>query len=126
MKALPALILLAWLTVTGCVSYQEHAAKRTDGLRLMYPPGMSKQEVQAKWGQTKPDLSVPRPANGWDAYPNQYLAKKLKDVEAKARKEVAFLDRYWGPDGLWSLCYCWYFYDSGERLVDVEWQYKSD
>jgi hypothetical protein len=43
-------------------------------------------------------------------------------------KQVASLERYWGPDGLMGLglCYCWYFYDEDGKVVDVEWQYKSD
>ena len=126
MKPMLRLILLLALTVTGCVSYQEHAAERTARVREMYPAGMSKEAVQAKWGQTKPDFSASRPTNGWDSEPNQYIAKKLKDVEARTRKKVGSVDRYWGPDGWMSLCNCWYFYDSGGKLVDVEWQYKSD
>jgi hypothetical protein len=124
MKPIRTLILLFSLTVAGCVSYQEHAAERTAQLREMYPPGMSREEVQGKWG--KPDFSASRPTNGWDSDPNQYIAKKLKDVEASTGKKVESVDRYWGPDGWMSLCYCWYFYDSGGKIVDVEWQYKSD
>jgi hypothetical protein len=92
----------------------------------MYPPGMSREEVQSKWGQIKPDFSALRPGDGWHAYPNTYIAKKLQDEEATTGKSIASVDRYWGADGLMSLCYCWYFYDSVARLVDVEWQYKSD
>ena len=87
---------------------------------------MLREEVQAKWGKTKPDFSASRPPNGWQAYQNQYIAKKMNDVEASAGKEVDSVDRYWGPDGWMSLCYCWYFYDSDGKIVDVEWQYKSD
>ena len=126
MKAILTLVLLFYLTAAGCVSYQEHAAARTARLREMYPRGMSKEEVQAKWGQRRPDFSASRPIKGWDAHQNQYIAKKLKDVEASTGQKVESVDRYWGPDGLMSLCYCWYFYDSGGKIVDVEWQYKSD
>ena len=87
---------------------------------------MSREEVQARWGQIKPDFSASCPTNGWDSHPNQYISKKLKDVEASNGKKVESVDRYWGPDGWMSLCYGWYFYDSDGKLVDVEWQYKSD
>jgi len=118
--------LLFWLTVAGCVSSQERAAGRTARLREMYPPGMSSEEVQAKWGSIRPDFSASRPVNGWDAHPNHYIARKLKAVETSTGKQVKSVDRYWGPDGWMSLCYCWYFYDSDGKIVDVEWQYKSD
>jgi len=126
MRPIGTLILLSALTVTGCVSYQEHAAERTAQLRKMYPPGMSREDVHAKWGQVKPDFSASRPTGGWGSEPNQYLAKKLKDVEASTGMKVESVDRYWGPDGWMSLCYCWYFYDSGGKIVEVEWHYKSD
>jgi hypothetical protein len=126
MKTFITLILLTGLTVTGCVSYQEHAVKRTAKLRQIYPTGTLREEVQTKWGQIKPDFSAIRPPDGWEAYQNQYIAKKLKDVEGSAGKRVDSVDRYWGPDGWMSLCYCWYYYDSNGKIVDVEWQYKSD
>lgn len=87
---------------------------------------MSKEDVQARWGGTKPDFSASRPGSGWTAYPNEYIARKLGDRESATGKRIESVDRYWGPDGFLSLCYCWYFYDSGGRIVDVEWQYKSD
>ena len=92
----------------------------------MYPPEMSREEVQSKWGQIKPDFSALRPDQGWRAYPNDYISKKLLDEETTTGKSIASVERYWGPDGWMSLCYCWYFYDSTGRIVDVEWQYKSD
>ncbi len=126
MRGILKSILPVFLIATGCASVQDHAAKRTDLLRQVYPAGTSRQAVQAKWGKIKPDFSASRPANGWQAYQNQYIATKMKDVEASAGKQVDSVDRNWGPDGSVSLCYCWYFYDSGGKVVDVEWQYKSD
>lgn len=87
---------------------------------------MSKEEVQSKWGHIKPDFSAVRPDGGWQTYTNEYIAKRLQDEETVTGKSITFVDRYWGPDGLFSLCYCWYFYDSAAKIVDVEWQYKSD
>jgi len=126
MKSIHAFLVLLALTVTGCVSDQQHAAERTARLRDMYPAGMSREEVRAKWGGTKPDFSASRAANGWESEPNQYLANKLKAVEARTGKKVEYVERYWGADGWMSLCNCWYFYDSGNKLIDAEWQYKSD
>jgi hypothetical protein len=126
MKSILALLLICWLAVIGCTSYEDQAAQRTAQLRAMYPPGMPKEEVQSKWGQTKPDFSASRPDKGWEAYPGQYIAKKLQAREASTGKNITSVDRYWGPSGWMSLCYCWYFYDSAGKIVDVEWQYKSD
>ncbi len=124
-----AFAFMLTLALAGCSfqqSVQREAASRTDRLRVDYPPGMSKQEVQSRWGQTKPDFSASRPVSGWAAHPNSYLAKKLQSVEARTGKQVDSVDRYWGLYTSMSLCYCWYFYDSSEKIVDVEWQYKSD
>jgi len=126
MKPILILALFFWLAITGCVSPQEHAAERTARLREMYPRGMSSEQVQAKWGKIRPDFSASRPATGWDAHSNQYIARKLNGVETSTGMQVQSVDRYWGPDAWMSLCYCWYFYDSDGKIVDVEWQYKSD
>ena len=119
-------IAILAFALAGCESYQQHAADRTEKLREIYPTGMSKREVQAKWEPIKPDFSASRPFDGWDSNRNTYIAKKLNEVESRTGKKIESTDRYWGADGLSSLCYCWYFYDSNGRIVDVEWQYKSD
>jgi len=83
----------------GCVSVEYHAAKRTARLREIYPPGMSKEDVQLRWGRTKPDFSLSRPSGGWAAHPNDYLARKLEQMEVSTGKRIETVDRYWGPDG---------------------------
>ncbi len=128
MKSIASAFILT-LALTGCSfhqSVQQDAALHTDRLRVDYPPGMSKQEVQSKWGQIKPDFSASRPSSGWSAYPSRYLAEKLESAEARTGKRIDSVNRYWGLYTSMSLCYCWYFYDSSEKIVDVEWQYKSD
>jgi len=27
---------------------------------------------------------------------------------------------------VFSLCYCWFYYDGADRVLDAEWQYASD
>jgi hypothetical protein len=125
MRSVFTLLLIGGMAI-GCISYPEHVARRTARLRDLYPPGTSREEVKSKWAQTKPDFSASRPEGGWAAYTNNYIAKKLQDEETKTGKSIASVDRYWGPDGLMSLCYCWYYYDSADKILDVEWQYKSD
>ena len=109
------------------VSAEQYAA-RTPPLKLreLYPPGMSKQAVQAKWGETKPDFFASRPTSGWESYPKQNMAKILIAHEARTGKQIESFERYWGPDGFLSLARCYYYYDSNDCLVDVEWEYMSD
>jgi hypothetical protein len=111
----------------GCkdVSSGKYAAERTAKLRELYSPGTSKEAIHAKWAG-KPDFVASRPAGGWSAYPNKYLAAALNTVETNTGKQVASVERFWGPDGFLSLARCWYYYDSDDRLVDVEWEYMSD
>jgi hypothetical protein len=127
MRTLLSFTLLLF-TLNGCAYYQDHTAQRTEQLRRIYPAGMSREEVRAKWNNRglKPDFSASRPTNGWGSYPNQYLGQAMKDLEAKSGKEIEIVDRYWGPDGWMSLCNCWYYFDSNSKLIDVEWQSKSD
>jgi hypothetical protein len=123
------LILGLGLMLEGCATSQsseDWAAERTAKLRIIYPPGMSKEEIDAKFGKSKPDFSAARPHGGWSAYSNPYIIKKIQAVETSTGKTVQLVERYWGPDGLLSLCYCWFFYDAGNKVIDVEWQYMSD
>ena len=124
MKLLP-LLLCAMALLSGCQSYEQHSAERTAKLRELYPPGTSKEAIHAKWG-SKPDFSASRPTDGWKVYPNKYLAKVVNTLETKTGKKIDSLERFWGADGLSSLARCYYYYDSDDRLVDVEWEYMSD
>jgi hypothetical protein len=87
---------------------------------------MSREAVQARWNPIQPDFAALRPDAGWDAYQGKHVAKVLADLEVRTGKRIESVERYWGPDGYMSLCYCWFFYDSSDRIVDLEWQYKSD
>ena len=120
--ALLACLVVAWI---GYTLFQSSAG-RTARLRRIYPQGTSREAVQSKWRDGKPDFSALRPTAGWASHQNHFIAEKLQDVEASTGRKVEFVDRYWGPDGFSSLCYCWYFYDSENNIVDVEWQYRSD
>ena len=127
MKLLSMLVFAVAL-LSGCksVSSPQYAAERTAKLREMYPPGTSKQAVQAKWQQTKPDFTASRPSNGWEAWPNKNLAQVLIALETKTGQKIETVERYWGPDGFLSLARVWYYYDSNDRIIDVEWEYMSD
>lgn len=127
MKVRIILFLLTILVVVGCTSYEEYARERSEKLLKIYPPGTTTREaVQKKWGKIQPDFSAVRPDSGWERYENPYIRSKIIVIEKKIGREVTRIDRYWGPDGFMSLCYCWFYYDSTDYLRDAEWQYKSD
>src|SRR5947209_2965065 len=110
LKCIPLLVFVVVL-LFGCKSPEQNAAERTARLREMYPAGTSKEAIQAKWAQTKPDISASRPSSGWNAYPNKHLGKFLSSLEAKTGQKIESMERYWGPDGLFSLARCYYYYD---------------
>lgn len=115
------------LAVTSCRSPEVDERERSAELRQLYPPGSTtRADVQAKWESAEPGISVVRPAAGWQACPNESVRDRVLEVEARTWESVLLAERYWGPDGLFSLCYCWFYYDAEDRLVDVEWQYCSD
>jgi len=85
----------------------------------------------SKRNGTKENLIGQKPAQAkvGKVIKNAYLARKLSALEASTGKRIESVDRYWGPDGFMSLCYCWYFYDASGKLIDlidVEWEFKSD
>ena len=126
MKKLVFFVLVV-IAFTGCTSPEHYARERSDQLLEIYPPGKTtRADVQKKWENTLPDFSVVRPADGWSSLPDKYIAERILFVEKKSQKTVSRCERYRGPDGLFSLCYCWFYYDAEDKLIDAEWQYMSD
>lgn len=125
------LLLLVFSVVagfsTGCASYPEIAEAHRQRLLKIYPLHLTtRSEVASRWAPTKPELSYERPPTGWLALGTDYVGKKADAVEKTIAGHVARVERYFGVDGLFSLCRCWFYYDADEKLVDVEWQYVSD
>ena len=82
--------------------------------------------MQERWEGIEPSLSIARPEAGWQVDSSELVPWKALSAEMRTGKAVELVERYWGPDGFLSLCYCWFYYDAEDRLVDVEWQYCSD
>jgi hypothetical protein len=100
---------------------------RTDQLREMYPAGTTtRDDVQDRWNGMHPLLSVERPDEGWESCTQAVVARRAHEVSERTGQRVELVERYWGPDGWFGLCYCWYFYDAELHVVDVAWQYCSD
>ena len=109
------------------MSYEQMAARRRERLLGIYPLDVTtRQDVAKKWEPLKPELSFQRPASGWLALDPRYAGEHLDAVEKNARENIASFERYFGVDGILSLCRCWFFYDAEGKLIDVEWQYVSD
>jgi hypothetical protein len=117
----------------GCSSSADFdPAVRRARLLAIYPPGVTKRaEVQRKWGRSKPEFTVARPAGGWAALESPRVRERVAASERRTGKAVQLVECYVGPDSRGSfdfggLCSCWFYYDSGEKVVDVEWQYHTD
>jgi hypothetical protein len=114
-------------TALGWDVGKEVANRRRLELLVLYPPGKTnRSEVESKWAPTQPDLSEIRPAAGWGSSLNAEVRKRVAASELRTGKAVYRTDRYTGLEDLFSLCYCWFYYDEQDRVVDVEWQYHSD
>ena len=122
-------ILFATVFLSGCISSESYIQKRRQQLLDLYPPGItSRSDVQARWRNIQPQFSEVRPSTGWAdcRYPDSTVGQRCLAVEHRTGKEIQRCERYFGPDGLFSLCYCWFYYDSADRLVDAEWQWSTD
>lgn len=130
-------LALAVLVLAGCSSSKYDPVYRRQKLLEIYPLGTTtRADVVARWSGKKPDFSIERPAGGWSALAPlsingrqanvAFLIDQALVAEKRSGVLVHRLERFWGADGMFSLCYCWFYYDLNEKLVDVEWQYMSD
>lgn len=128
---------LAFIAVAGCAlslsgcfstgSQEAYAEKRRQTLLELYPVGKTTQkDVEAKWGERSRKISATRPAKGWETHDDPWVKRFGPKAEKRIGRNIAKLERYYGADGLMSLCYCWYYYDKAGRLLDAEWEWSSD
>jgi hypothetical protein len=126
-------LMLSWsalclgIALCGCTSPEEYAARRRQQLLASYPPGTTtRMDVQNRWSK-QPELSETRPASGWSGSGHPAIRVRAAASEQRTGKTVYRCERYFGPDG-WSggLCYCWYYYDDRDVIVDAEWQWHTD
>ena len=117
---------LAASLLAGCTSQEESIAKRRERLLALYPPGTTtRKDVTARWGQPARE-SFSRPSPGWAAHESAIVSQRCLTSEQRTGKPIASCERRHGADGLFGLCYCWFYYDRRDRLVDVDWQWASD
>jgi len=121
--------LLACFMIAGCYSqktFDDYTEKRRQRLLEMYPVRKTtRKDVEARWG-FPPQIKSKRPSAGWKNDPDIWVKNYATKAETRIGKKIAMAERYYGPDGMFSLCYCWFYYDSSGRLLDAEWQWSSD
>jgi hypothetical protein len=123
------LTVVSCMMIGGCFSqksFDDYAETRRQRLLEMYPlRKTSQKDVEARWGFPAQIKSL-RPASGWIADPDSSVKTFAMGAEKRIGTKVAKAERYYGADGIFSLCYCWFYYDSSDRLIDAEWQWSSD
>ena len=121
------LVALLHTVLAGCMSHETYVEKRRQGLLEIYPTETTtRADVAKRWEPTKPEFSYTRPSAGWAALDVSFVGQQVQAVETRIGRSVAVVERYFGVDGLFGLCRCWFYFDSSDRLVDVDWQYVSD
>ena len=122
-----ALALLTGISTGGCTSSADYdPAIRRERLLAIYPLGKtSREDVQKRWQSHTPEFTAVRPAEDWDALDNPRVRVHVAGSEKRTGKPVQRIDLYVGPDG-WGLCYCWFYYDERDKVLDVEWQHHTD
>ena len=121
-----SVILMAGM-LSGCGSTQEYAIQRSQRLLALYPVGVTtRSAVSARWGGDSGMKTAQRPSGGWNKHPTEEVARRCLASESRTGRRVQSYECRFGPDGLFSLCYCWFYYDRQDRLVDAEWQWSSD
>jgi hypothetical protein len=123
-----AIALAIPVVSAGCSSAADYDPKvRRDRLLAIYPPGQTtRADVQKKWEPISPEFTVARPADGWAALDKPRVSERIATSEQRTGKPVQLVDCYVGPDGFLGLCYCWFYYDAADKVVDAEWQYHTD
>jgi len=143
-----AILLAAALCVVGnagCApaGYYDPKVRREQLLELYPPRQASREDVHKRWGQTQPVFTAFRPAGGWaaeftvanrrsgsDSADPPAVRKYVAASEGRTGKSVQSLECYVGVEGYgfftFTLCYCWFYYDASDKIVDAEWQYHSD
>jgi|SRR5581483_3375983 len=132
-SAIFAVVVVLAVVSTGCSSPGAYDPKvRREQLLAIYPPGSTtREDVKKKWSPVMPEFTTARPAQGWAALEYPSVRERVASSERRTGKSVQLVDCYVSPDSrssfdLWGLCYCWFYYDAADKVVDVEWQYHTD
>src|SRR5262245_38240753 len=106
------IVLALTVCVCGCYSAEHDPVVRRERLLAIYPPGQTtRADVQKKWTPLDPEYTSARPAEGWAALDKARVRECVLGSEMRTGKPVSRVDCYVGPDGMFGLCYCWFYYD---------------
>jgi hypothetical protein len=132
-SAIFVIVLAVAVVSAGCSSPGAYDPKvRREQLLAIYPPGQTtRADVQKKWAPGTAEFTFARPADGWAALDKPGIRERVAASERRTGKPVQLVDCYVGPDSrslfdFLGLCYCWFYYDGAQKVVDVEWQYHTD
>ncbi len=126
------LLLIIAMVISGCIRPNMYdKAYRTNMLREMYPPEITSREDIHKKIESKPVLLERRPVAGWKNHGDISMAQNIQEIEKTSSKEIQYVEMYLLPDpkssfDFFSLCRIWFYYDSRDKIVDLEWVYQSD
>src|SRR5258705_1285159 len=118
--------LISFIVLSACSSPESYAAERRERLLALYPPGTTRAQVQANFGSITPDFSEVRPSAGWIGVERMGIGARALVSEQRTGKSPYRVERYLAPDGFFSLCLSWFYYDESDGLVDAEWQWHTD
>jgi hypothetical protein len=121
--------VLVLVTASSCSPFESteaYEARRRSRLLEMYPLRTTTRADVEKRFSHKPESTFQRPAKGWEAHENHLAAFYGARAEKRIGKKIPLADHYYGADGLFSLCYCWFYFDHRGHLLDTEWQWSSD
>jgi hypothetical protein len=111
----------------GCYSADYDPQVRRQRLLEIYPPQQaSREDVQQHWQPTNPEFTALWPPGGWADLDRPRVRQHIAASEQRTGRPVQRVDCYVGPDGMFGLCYCWFYYDEHDKVVDAEWQYHTD
>jgi hypothetical protein len=121
-----AVAMLLAALISACTSAAQYEAERRNRLLELYPPGtLTQADIHARLDEP-PLHSLARPESGWIATEDDPAGERCLASEARTGRRVQIVEVYSLPDGMFSLCYLWFYYDDAGVLTDTEWQWQSD
>jgi hypothetical protein len=109
-----------------CGSYAQYAEGRRAEVLAAYPPGTARDDIHTRIAH-EPDVMETKPASGWST---GWIQEHVDSSQKRTGKRVWTVERYslpgCGSSSPLSLCREWFYYDQTERVVDVDWEYRSD
>ena len=122
MKTILTVSALAVLLISGCASAEQRAEKHHNDLLATFPPAKTtRADVLQHFNYSEAEVSEFRPRAGWEKCRNSEVGQLCIMQERKLGKRINRCERY-SSANLFSVAFLWFYYDAGDRLLDVESQ----